>query len=100
MKALLGVIGGATVLVVSPIWYGYVFSVVWGWFFIPILSAPRLSIPAAIGLAAVVRMVTHQDIEEKSEEKSLGERWAGIFLRSFATPAFTLFFCWIVKHWM
>jgi len=100
MKTILAAIGGLLLIVMSSIWYGYVLSIVWGWFMTPILRAPILSIPAAIGVTSVVRLVTHQHIEESGKEKSVNERWAGIFLRSFVMPAFVLFFCWIVKHWL
>jgi hypothetical protein len=100
MKTLLAAIGGLLLIVMSSIWYGYVLSIVWGWFMTPVLHAPTLSIPAAIGISSVVRLMTSQQIEENGKEKSTSERWLGIFLRSFFLPAFVLFSCWIVKHWM
>lgn len=100
MKTLLAVIGGTALIVASSIWHGYVLSIAWGWFVTPTFIVPRLGIAAAIGLTATVRLVTYQHIEDKSEEKPLDERWAGIFLRNFVVPAFMLLFCWIVKHWM
>jgi hypothetical protein len=100
MKTLLAAIGGLLLIVMSSIWYGYVLSIVWGWFMTPTLRAPLLTIPAAIGITSVVRLITHQNPEENGKEKSLGERWGGIFVRSFFMPGFVLFFCWIVKFWM
>lgn len=100
MKEILALIGAIALIPLSSIWYGYVLSVVWGWFITPTLGAPRLSIPAAIGVAAAIRFITHQHIEDNSEEKPASKRWAGIFVRAFWMPAFTLLFCWIVKFWM
>lgn len=100
MKELLAFIGAVVLIPVSSIWYGYVLSVVWGWYITPALGAPRLSIPAAIGVAAAIKFITHQHIEDKGGEKSLSQIWAGIFIKAFASPAITLVFCWIVKFWM
>lgn len=39
---------------------GFVLSVLWGWFIVPVFHAPHLRIPYAIGLALVVGMLTHR----------------------------------------
>lgn len=100
MKEILALFGVVALIPVSAIWYGYVLSIVWGWFITPTLGPPRLSIPAAIGVAAAVRFITHQDIKDKDDEETSSKRWAGIFVRAFGYPAFTLVFCWVVKFWM
>lgn len=100
MKALAILIGVVTLIVISSLWYGYVLSVIWGWFIAPTFSAPLLSVPAAIGMSAAIRFITWQETNGKSEEKSLNEKLAAILVRSFILPALTLFFCWIIKHWM
>lgn len=100
MKEILAFIGALTLIPASSIWYGYVLSLIWGWFITPALGAPRLSIPAAIGVAAAIRFITHQNIESESKEETQSKRWAAIIVRAFGYPAFTLLFCWIVKFWM
>jgi hypothetical protein len=100
MKAVLIAIGSIALIVTSSIWHGYVVGITWGWFITPAFGLARMNIATAIGVTAAIRLVTYQHIEDKSEEKPLDERWAGIFLRSFVIPGFMLFFCWIVKHWM
>lgn len=53
---------------------GYVLSVLWGWFVVPALGLPPLTIPSAIGLAMVIGYLTHQyspkdKIEPEDEEE-------------------------------
>lgn len=63
------------VIVCSSIFYGFVLSILWGWFVVPALHAPTLSIPLAIGLSQVVSMFTYRagDTSEKSSGKSAGD---------------------------
>lgn len=39
---------------------GYVLSVIWGWFMVPLLHAPPLSVAGAAGIHLVIRYVTYQ----------------------------------------
>lgn len=96
MKALFAVIGVLTTLVIGPIWHGYALSIVWGWFVAPTFGIARLSIPAAIGLSAIVGFLAKSDTDDKPTE----EQWKAAALRTFVKPAVILLFCWIVRHWM
>lgn len=77
------------------VYRGWVFSVLWAWFAVPVFGLPVISVPAAIGLAAIVSMLTsHQAPENKD-----GDRWAkfgGILLG----PAIVLLVGWIAKQYM
>ena len=60
----------------SLIFSGYVLSVLWGWFMVPIFGMPALSIPAAIGVWMVIGFITHQTIDaddSRTSEKKLYE---------------------------
>ena len=52
----LALIAGLLVAVPITIWRGYVLSVLWAWFIVPLFGLPALSIPLAIGLMVIVSM--------------------------------------------
>jgi len=83
-------------LVVSSILKGYVLSILWGWFIVPVFSLPELTVVSAIGIAIVVSYLTHQYNENKGEGKSFDKRIAIIILR----PFFVLLFGWVVHLFM
>lgn len=79
---------------------GYVLSVLWRWFMVPILGLPALSVPQAIGIALVVGMLTHQSHhypENKNEKTSTKVVWV---LEPFIAPFATLLVGWIVRQYM
>ena len=45
---------------VSVIWNGYVLSILWGWFFVPALGLPPLSIPASNNRVPGTSATCHQ----------------------------------------
>jgi hypothetical protein len=63
---LFGNILGFCLLPLSMIYHGLVLSIMWAWFVCPSLGAPKLSIPAAIGISLVVGMLTSHPENENS----------------------------------
>ena len=47
-------------IVVGAVMNGYVLSVLWGWFVVPVFSVPPLSIATAIGLSLAIGMLVKQ----------------------------------------
>lgn len=47
---------------------GFLFSVFWGWFLVPVFSLPVLSIAQAVGVMLVAGMVTRQRIPDYDED--------------------------------
>lgn len=82
------------VVALLPVWNGYVLSIIWGWFAVPIFNAPPLSIPSAIGISIIAGYLTKQYISASND--SFGK----IALFSVIKPALALFTGWIVQHWM
>lgn len=74
-------------------WSGYVLSVLWGWFMVPVFHAPALRIPYAIGIAFIAAMLTHQIRKEDPDT-------ATSVIHSIVSPAFFLLFGWIVTWWV
>jgi len=83
-----GVVGGIVFLclivifvvpIVAMILNGYILSIMWGWFIVPVFEVKELSIAYAIGISITVAMLTHKptDFQRKflqdSEVKKLSE---------------------------
>lgn len=94
--ALLMLIGAvAFAISASVVLNGYVLSVLWGWFIVPVFGLPALTIPVAIGIALVISFLTHQLNLNDGDETG----WKQLAF-SFLHPLLTLLAGWIVKQWM
>lgn len=96
-EAVLKLIGGAAlffiVVPVGIIWDGYVLSILWGWFAVPLFSLPPLTLANGIAVSVVIGFLTHQYFptpEGKTLERAL---------YMFFSPAMCLLVGWIVSHW-
>ena len=85
-----GIIGGA-------IMNGWVLSILWSWFVIPIFGVPTLSIPLAIGFSLTVGMLAGKNSAPKNEKKSTTEVAGELIGAAFLTPLFVLFLGYIIK---
>jgi|SRR5262245_2466658 len=100
MKTFLAIIGTIVLMFLSATWYGYVLSIVWGWFVAPTFGIARLSVPVAIGISTTIRFITNQDTPSNDEEKSTSKLITKGVIKAAIVPTGVLFFCWIVKHWV
>lgn len=69
---------------------GWAFSILWGWFLVP-LGLSELSIPTAIGMALIVQLLTYRASSE--QHNSTKEA----FIRSFSAPLLALGIGWVVQ---
>jgi hypothetical protein len=93
-----------TVLVVSAvaassILNGWVLSIMWGWFFVPILGLPALNVPQSIGIALIVGYLTHQR-RTAADSSDRREEAFQTFGYAFLNPLVALLIGWIVKGFM
>lgn len=95
MEILLAFVGITAMLVIGSIWRGYVFSVLWKWFIVPIFGLPLLSIPVAIGIALVASFLAYQYHYVK-DERSESEKLFGAMGIMMFYPALVLLIGWIV----
>jgi len=100
MTVLFAIFGIAGLLVVSSIWRGYVFSVLWKWFVVSFaatvgVTVPLLSIPVAIGIAMVVSFLTYQ-YQYSKDDRSEAEKLGGAFAIALVYPALVLLCGWVV----
>jgi len=93
--AVLGVIVMAVVGIgVFSLWNGYVLTVLWRWFMVPVFNLPILSLPVAIGISLVIGLLTqqYQSIPEDDRFKP--------FVYSILVPFVALAMGWIVHLFM
>jgi hypothetical protein len=84
--ALVGILAVAPVLVVLN---GWVLSVLWGWFVVPALGLPTLSIPLAIGLCSVAQVLRPVPTDyAKDKDSTTATRLVGYALAPFVALGF------------
>ena len=83
-------------LIPCMVWRGYVLSILWKWFMVPLFHLPALNIPFAMGLALIVFLLTQRSsyivtpIEERIKN----------LIYSFVYPGVALLAGWIITFWM
>ena len=98
--ALIGICAIFAVVALGMVWRGYVFSILWGWFAVPLFGLPALSIATAIGLSLLIGFATYQHIREPKDERSTAQTVGYIAGTSFLYPLFVLGLGWIAKQYI
>ena len=86
-------------IVLGAMLNGWVFSILWKWFVIPIFNLPALTVVQSIGLGMVVAMFNGKDkfsSDKKSDQESLWTVTLKAFFTAILTPLFTLLLAYIV----
>ncbi len=96
MKAFLLFVWLLVVLIGGPVWSGYVLSIMWGWFVVPIFHLPQLQIAVAIGLSIIVRMLTYDPQESDKKKSDTEDAIVSSFCWSFLYPLLTLGVSYVV----
>jgi hypothetical protein len=85
MVTFLAIVSAAVFLIivigVRAIMNGFVLSVLWNWFMVPIFTLPELTIISAIGLTMVISWMTYHVETRKKETEELKTFWVLFFLR-------------------
>lgn len=68
----------------------------WGWFVVPALGAPPLSLPLAAGLCLTVQTIRPAWPPRESDE---AEAWWSVVKRQFLAPAFAWGIGWVIHVW-
>lgn len=79
---------------------GYVLTVMWSWFVVPLFKASLLSIPAGIGLSVTAKMLCSYPTQSKTEDEGVGTAFAKAAGASFLAPLIVLLMGWIVKGFL
>ena len=94
-QALYAFVGIIAAAVISYIWGGYVFSILWAWFIVTAFAAPALSVAQAIGVTLAGRFILARWKPEKDDDGP-GKAMAS----AFVVPLLFLAVGWIVKQWL
>lgn len=87
MKKGLGCFLVVSITTIGVIMGGYVLSVMWGWFIVPVFDAPPLSVPVAIGVALVIGYLTdHTRTIAKEKNKGIEEAVEELVVWSIIQP--------------
>lgn len=93
MLALLSI----PVLVLSSIWRGFVLTILWAWFIVPVFHLPVLGIVVAIGVSMVVSFLTYQTPPvNPGDVRTDIDKFSSAISAALATPAVYLLIGWIV----
>lgn len=95
MLAGLSVLFGVPALVAAfAVWRGYILSILWGWFLVPLGVSP-ITIPLAIGFSLIVGYFTNAMSKRKDENDVLDTA-----LELTIAPLLFLAIGWIVHFWV
>jgi hypothetical protein len=97
MGLLIGLVGLIVVLALSSILKGYVFSILWGWFIVP-LGMPAVTVPWAIGISILVSLATYQ--YNANDEKKDPDGLTKALSVGLVLPLFSLLFGYIAHSFM
>ena len=81
-------------LALSAYVYGYVLSVLWGWFIVPAFALPSISISTAIGMTIIFSFLqgpTPDDDKSQSNDELIEKT-----INAFVRPLVALTFGWII----
>ena len=86
---------------ITAIFKGLVLKILWGWFVVPLLDLPQLSIPLALGISLTVSFLTYQHIPtDDALDGDPVQKFLGTLIFSFIHPALALLFGWIYYQFM
>lgn len=95
------VLFGFVCAVCSVLLNGWAFATLWDWFVVPTFGLIQLSIPAAIGIASIVSLLTDHSVStDKYKDGSRGEILGGLIGHCIVKPLLAVVFGWIIKMWM
>lgn len=96
LGALLAV---AVVLVVGTMLNGWVLTVLWAWFVVPVFALPLLSTAYAIGIASIIGFLTHQ-YQRSDNDLSANDSLIAALAYAIGRPLLLLAFGWIVLQFV
>lgn len=103
MTVLIGCVGiiavALFIIALSALIRGFVISVMWGWFIVPVFGLPELSIVQAIGVAMVISLfqVRHYTHTPSGDEDAKRGARNFVLMDHFTNPFVALFVAWIFQ---
>lgn len=88
-------------LPIGSLMNGWVLSILWEWFIIPIFNVSSLSIPMAIGFSLVIGFLTKKSSsDENNKNKEISTLVGEVIEYSILYPLFTLALAWVVVQFI
>jgi len=87
-------------LVGGTLMNGWVLSILWGWFVVPVFGISQISVLQAIGLTAIINMLKSSRAKENNKGRETSEVIVELFAITIIAPLISLFFGWIVYSFM
>ena len=93
-------VGLLLAMVIGSVLGGFVLTVLWGWFVVPVFNTPSLNIVAAIGLSLIVNFFTAQAQPTDEKKKDEIETVITLLIWAVGKPLTYLGLGWIVNLFM
>lgn len=93
-EKITAIIIGLSAAIILTIFGGWVFTQLWGWFVVPLLGVPYLSIAHGIGITMLTRFASY--LEKNSSEES----HLVLLIQWFVYTLTTLAIGWIVQFFI
>ena len=87
-------LGLIVLMIVAYLLNGVVLKLLWGWFMVPTLGLPVISLVQAIGIGIVISFLTQQHIPRDEDEKKK------LLVFEILKPVFTIAVGWVVHLFM
>ena len=97
LSVIFALIAIPVILVLSSVLNGFVLTILWKWFMIPVFSLPAINVPQAIGISMLISFLTHQQNGNKKEDKEQFELWVSLLFNALLNPLLVLGIAWIVQ---
>ncbi len=100
MEAIGRFVVGLMMVVFSILIGGWVFSVLWGWFMVPIFGLSALGLAGAIGIKTIVALVVYHQTSSMDEAGSTLEQLGKSLAHVFGINITALVCGWIVHYFI
>lgn len=87
-------------IVISALLNGYVLSVFWGWFVVPVFDVASITTLQAYGIMLTVGLLKGSASTNNDSNKSTADKLGELLATSIFMPLFCLFFGYIVHLFM
>lgn len=91
-------------MIIATIYSGFVFSILWGWFFVSAFAVPAITIVEAIGISLIINGLISGSAINNDSDKYSGLSFSEIFkplvFKSLFLSTYYLVIGWIVQFFI
>jgi len=99
---LLAILGLVTLMVLGALLNGWALNLLWGWFLVPTLGLPDISIVEAIGISLVISFLTSNPTSSSSssDDEDWSAIWGKVLGQTVGGPIFAVAVGWILHFFV